>query len=1163
MYTTAYQKKTSGPVLSRARSLLSRMFMIKMLMAFFLMIAIQLNARTNAQTVTLSEKSARLENVLKKIKKQSGYAFLYQDQLIRKSLPVNIEVVNASLEEALTKIFADQPLTYEIVANRLISIKAKSIRSQEQSPGPAAPKVEITGTVRGRNAEPLVGATVTIQGTSISVATDEQGRFSINADNNATLVFSFIGYQTVSRSVASLGANPVIDMVQQEDVIQDVVVVGYGTQRRARVTAAISSVPMKEVQDMPVSNVATAMQGKIPGVVIQQNSGAPGSTPAIKVRGFGSINAGNTPLIVVDGNIVSADVFAQLNSIDIESIDVLKDASSSAIYGSRGANGVLMVTTKRGKPGKTSVNLDVFAGVQTVANKMDMLNSVQFAEFGKDASNNAYLDNVPGAKITDPNSARPSSFLRYRYPRGEILPWFDFDDPAKIAAMPYNDFQDLIFRSAMMNSYQLSFSGGTDKTRYSVSGGYLSQEGILKNSDLKRYTVRANIESEILPRLKVGVNLIPTYRIRNEVQSNGHWADNGVINAALSAMPMAPIYAADGVTYSSQTELAPAYNYPGVTNPVANITEYRNKLNTANVLASTFAEYAILKSLKYRASGNVSFTSNRRDTYRTSRMPLNQILPPTVATGSTASDQSVGWLFNQTLEYNKQIGEAHNFSVLIGMESTKTSQQSSGATGSAYPNDLVETLNASANGTTTTATSSLVENSTVSYFARINYSYMDKYLLNVSVRRDGSSIFGPDNRWGSFPAVSVGWRLSEENFLKNVDQISEAKLRASYGISGNNAFSSFYPYAALLSTDNYVFNNVLANGLRASSPENRNLSWEKNQQFDIGVDLGLFNNRLYVTADYYDRVTKDLLLSVNVPTITGFSTVVQNIGKMQNRGWEFSLSSRNLTGKFTWNTSANLSWNRNEVLALGPTGDPIRSGTGVGETNITMIGQPIGSFFGYRQTGIFMNQADLDANPHDATSKPGDVKYADINGDKKINADDRGIIGNNQPDFIYGITNSFSFKGFDLNVSIQGTQGGEILNLSRRFFDNLEGNQNQMTTVLNRWRSESAPGDGKTPRANARTTGLNNAVSSRWVEDGSYLRIQNVTLAYRLPASIVKRAKLQQVRLYVSAQNLYTFTDYLGYNPEVSNYEGALTGGVDYGSFPLARTFSVGINLGF
>lgn len=1147
MYSTTYQQ----------------FWRFKLSLFLSLLLGLQLSAKTVAQTVTLSEKSSRLENVLKKIKKQTGYAFLYQDQLLQRSSPVTIEVVNADLEHTLSLLFKDQPLTYQMVSNRLISIKEKP-QPVAQRAVTAVAAIDISGRVVNETGAPLSGATVTVQGTTNSVATNEDGRFTVTVENNTVvLVFSFVGYESVTRTAASLATSGTIVLNPLQNSLEESVVIGYGTQKRSKVTAAISSVPMKEIEDMPVSNVATAMQGKIPGVVIQQNSGAPGATPAIKVRGFGSINAGNAPLIVVDGNIVSADVFAQINSIDIESIDVLKDASSSAIYGSRGANGVIMVTTKKGKAGKPSVNLDVFTGVQNVSKKMDMLNSIQFAEFGRDASNNAYLDNVPGANIADPNSARPSNFLRYRYPRGEVLDWFDFDDPAKIAALPYNDYQDMIFRSATMNSYQLSFSGGTDKTRYSVSGSYLNQDGIIRGSNLKRYTLRSNIETEVIPKLKMGINLIPSYRERDEVVTDGHWADNGVINAALSAMPMAPVYAADGVTYSSQTALAPAYNYPGVTNPIANITENHRKLHTASVLANLYADYTIFNDLRYRASGNVSFTSNRRNSFRTSRMPLNQLLPPTVATGTAFSDQAISWLFNQTLEYTKTFGGDHTIGALVGMESNKYSLQNSSATGSAFPNDLVETLNASANGTTTTATSSIVENSTVSYFARINYSYQNKYLLNFSVRRDGSSIFGPENRWGNFPAVSAGWRMKEEGFFSNVDVLSEAKLRASYGLSGNNAFSNFYPYAALLASENYVFNNVLASGMRPTSPENRTLSWEKNQQFDIGIDLGFFNNRLFITADYYDRLTKDLLLSVNVPTITGFTTVVQNIGRMQNRGWEFSASSRNLTGEFSWNTNANISFNRNKVLALGPTGDPIRSGSGVGETNITMIGHPIGSFFGYRQIGVFMNQADLDGNPHDPTSRPGDVKYADINDDKRLNADDRGIIGNNQPDFIYGMTNSFSYKGFDLNISIQGVQGGEILNLSRRFFENLEGNQNQLATVLNRWKSESDPGNGVTPRANARTTGQNNAVSSRWIEDASYLRLQNVTLGYRLPRALMNRLKLQQIRFYISAQNLYTWTNYLGYNPEVSNYEGSLTGGVDYGSFPLARTISLGINVGF
>lgn len=1039
------------------------------------------------------------------------------------------------------------------------------------------PVVDIRGKVTDDKGDSLPGVTVVVKGTTNGTATGVDGTYTLNLpDASGTLIFSYIGYAT--QEVLITGGQTLVNITLRADAkaLEEVVVVGYGTQKRQDVTAAIASVPLKEVRDMPVSNVATAIQGKIPGVVIQQNSGSPGSTPAIKVRGFGSISAGNSPLIVVDGNIVSANVFSLLNSNEIESIDVLKDASSTAIYGSRGANGVVIVTTKRGKSGRNNVNLDVYTGFQEASKKVDILNSQQFAEFAVEAANNAYLDNVPGARASDPNSLRPSNYLRYRYPRGYLFDWFNFDDPARVAALPYYDYQDMIFQKAQMSNYQISASGGTDKVQYAVSGGYLKQEGIVQKSDLDRYTLRANVDVNVTSKFRLGLNLNPSYKITQHVNTNGHWADNGIINAALSAIPMAPIYTNDGLNYSSQTALAAPYNWPGITNPIANITENNNEYLSTNVLANAYAEYQFLKELKYRVSGNVNVGSNRRNTYRTSRIPLNQLLPPNAATASAFSDQGISWVFNQTVNYNKAFNEVHNLDVLVGMEVYKYQYQSSNAAGTTFANDIVQTLNAA--GLPSSVNSSEVENATTSYFGRIGYNYKGKYLLNASVRRDGSSVFGPENRWGTFPAGSIGWRLSEESFMKGLAFLSETKLRLSYGLAGNNAFGNntgnnasgnnaygnynYYPYAATIGSDNYSFNNNLVTGLAPTSLGNTKLSWEKSQQLDAGIDLGFFNDRIYLSADYYNRITKDLLLSVNVPTITGFGTAVKNIGKMENKGWEFALNTHNLTGSFTWDTNLNLSFNRHKVLALGPTGDAIKSGSGIGETNITQIGSPIGSFYGYKQIGIFQNQADLDSYPHDATSRPGDVKYEDVNRDGKITADDRTIIGNNQPDFIYGFTNSFGFKGFDLNISLQGAQGGEILNLSRRFFDQLEGNANQLTTVLDRWRSTENPGNGITPRANARPTGNNNAVSTRWVEDASYLRIQNISLGYQLPKVLIEKVRLQQARIYVSAQNLHTWTDYLNYNPEVSNYEGALTAGVDYGAYPLPRTFTIGVNLG-
>ena len=1072
-------------------------------------------------------------------------------------------------------------ISHQAIAQSMTNVAVAANLPTGSKAGPYATASEttvqklVTGNVTDENRNPVSGASVSIKGTSIGTTTDANGRFSLNVPDermNDSLLISSIGFE--DKQVA-IGGQEVINVVliQSVNSLSQVVVVGYGTQRRTAVTAAISSVAMKEIKDMPVSNVATALQGKIPGVVVQQNNGAPGSTPAIKVRGLGSISAGNSPLIVVDGNIVSPNIFSLLNSNEILSIDVLKDASSTAIYGSRGSNGVLIVTTRRGKTGRTNINLDVYGGFQEVTKKIGLLNSAQMVDLSKEAANNAYLDNVPGANITDPNNMR--AVLRYRYPRGEVFPWLNFDDPQKIAELPDNDFQDLIFRRAAISNYQLTVSGGSEKAQYVVSGGYLKQEGIIKKSTLDRYTMRAGVDVNVSDKLKVGLNINPSYRVQQEVNANGHWADNGIINAALSAVPMAPLYAADG-SYSSEAAIAAPYNWPGITNPVANITEFNSELVTTNLLGSAYVEYEIIDNLAYRASGNVNLNANRRNAYRTSAIVLNQLLPPNLPIGHAFSDQGLSWLFNQTLNYTRSFNDVHNLDVLVGMERYKLNYQSSRADGSTFANDIVQTLNAA--GLPTAVTSFKTQNATNSYFARAGYNYKNKYLVNASIRRDGSSVFGPDNRWGTFPAGSVGWRISEEAFMDNFEVVSEAKIRVSYGLSGNNAFSNDYPYVASVTADNYSFNNNLVTGLAPSSLGNAKLGWEKSNQLDVGIDVGLFNDRIYLIADYYKRNTKDLLLSVNVPTLTGFSTAFKNIGEMENKGWEFALNTRNLTGAFSWNTSLNISFNRNKVLALGPTGDAIKSGSGVGETNITLIGEPIGSFYGYKQIGIFRDVADLNSYPHAATSRAGDVKYEDVNGDKVINADDRTVIGNNQPKFSYGMANTFNFKNIDLSIAIQGVEGAKILNLGRRFFENVEGSQNQLSHVLERWRSPSDPGNGIIPRANGSTTGMNNAVSSRWVEDGSYLRINNITLGYQLQKNILQRVRVQQARIYFSIQNVHTWTNYLNYNPEVSNYESStpvpnnngqtvvgspLTGGVDYGAYPLARTFTIGINLGF
>ncbi|GAB3993601.1 TonB-dependent receptor [Spirosoma daeguense] len=1149
-----------------------------------------------------STQMIQLRDALGQLKTRYQVDILFEDKLVSDHLvsPAVIEP-GASLEKNLTKVLKPQGLRYAKVKTGVYVVLAVNKSSKVtllesvntlSTPVGAEPletstlhqvasremQTAVDQTISGRvtdeaNGGGLPGVSVVVKGTTRGTTTDSDGNYRVNALDqtaNLTLVFSFIGYAT-QEVVVGNRTSVNVALTGDDKTLNEVVVVGYGTQNRKDLTGSISSLKTQTIKDQPVTNVVEGLTGRMPGVVIQQNTGAPGNAPSIKVRGLGSISAGNGPLVVIDGQplnsggLTNAGGLNQLNPNDIDKIDILKDASATAIYGSRGANGVIMVTTKRGKSGQSRINFDYYTGTQQVSKKMNLLNSQQFAEFVKDAFNAAYLERVPGASINDPNSARAAG-QRYRYPRGEFA-GVNFDDPNSLA---YYDYQDMIFQKAPMSNYQLSASGGSEKVQYFVSGNYLKQDGIIKRSGINRYTVRSNIDAQLSSKLKVGVNFSPSFMDENRTATDGHWASNGIINSALSLPPFIPIFQADGITYNSQAFYAAPYDWPGITNPVANITEADNKVSQLRLLGNAYAEFAIWKTLRYRGTIGADLNYLRQNQYQTSAMVLNQLLPPNVSTGSAYTSQNINWVTNHTLNYTHDIGTEHHFDALIGMESQNNDYQESRVNANNFPNDLVRTASA---GTIIGGTSFQTQWSLASYFARVTYNYKDRYLFNASVRRDGSSRFGTTSRFGTFPSASVGWRVSEESFMKTVPTVSELKVRASYGLSGNNAFQNSdgtqnnYPAIGVLSKDNYVLGNALANGLATSGISNERLSWEKSQQTDVGVDLGLFQNRIFLTVDYYKRITTDLLLSVQVPSLTGFTTAVRNIGQVENKGWEFSLSTRNLeasgTKGFSWTTDLNLSFNRNKVLALGPTGDPIRSGTGVGETNISMIGQPLGSFYGYQQLGVFRDQADLDSYPHWSDSRPGDVKYADVNGDGKITADDRTLIGNNQPDFTYGITNSFSFKGFDLNVVIQGVQGGKILNLSRRFYENLEGNANQLSTILTRWRSPQDPGDGITPRANSRTTGSNNVVSTRWVEDGSYFRIRNITLGYNVPNTLTQKIKVQSVRIYAGVQNPLTVSKYLGYNPEVSGYEGPLTGGVDYGSYPLARTYTIGLNLGF
>ncbi len=1120
--------------------------------------------------ISLQAESVDIKNVLNTIARQANVKFVYSSNTIQSDRRVTVDARNDRLSRVLDNLLTPLHISYEVVGNRILlrrlapdKVSIQPINSLSIPVNPFPLEQQVTGIVTDENGAALPGVSIVVKGSQRGATTDQDGKYRLvipdGVSRPVTLVFSFVGYAS-QEVMPGTQTTLNVTLVSDNKLLSEVVVVGYGQQNRKELTGAVASLSTKTIQDQPVPNIVEGMAGRLPGVLVQQVSGAPGSSPSIKVRGFGSISAGNGPLIVIDGQPLSSGALTNqsglnlINPTDIEKIDILKDASATAIFGSRGSNGVVMISTKRGKSGRSRISFDYYTGIQEVSKRMSVLNAQQFADFNKEASNNAYLERVTGAQASDPNSVRPAG-QRYRYPRGEFA-GIDFDNPASLQNY---DYQDMIFRKAPISSYQLSGSGGTEKVQYMLSGNYLKQDGIIGNSGIDRYTFRSNVDAQLADNVKVGMSISPSFTFQRNVRSDGHWADNGVINAALSQVPIIPVYQADGVTYNSQASISGTYDWPGITNPVANMNAVDNKQTNLKLLGNTYLELKIWNALRYRGTVGGDINYFRQNIFNPSTLPINQFLPPSPNSATSSTNQTINWVTNHVLSYDHTIGTSHFLSALVGMEAQKNDFESNTINANSFPNDIVRTLNA---GTITGGNSQREQWTLASYFGRVNYNYKDRYIFNASVRRDGSSRFGQNKRYGIFPSASVGWRVTEEPFMRAVPVVSELKFRASYGLSGNNAFNN-YGAIGTLSTDNYVLGNALANGLATGTIGNDNLTWEKSTQTDIGVDIGLLRDRIFLVIDYYSRITTDLLLSVQVPTLTGFSSATRNIGKVQNRGMEFALSTRNLVGALTWSTDFNVSFNRNKVLALGPTGDAIRSGTGVGETNITVIGKPLGNFFGFQQLGVFKDQADLDSYPHDATARPGDVKFADVNNDGKITADDRTILGNNQPDFIYGMTNTLSYKGIDFSVVVQGVQGGQILNLSRRFFENLEGGANQISTVLDRWRSPQEPGNGIVPRANQRTTGNNNAVSSRWIENATYFRVRNITLGYNLPKTLVQRVKAQSLRVYAGVQNAFTSTKYLGYNPEVSGYENALTGGVDYGSYPLARTYTVGLNLGF
>lgn len=1014
----------------------------------------------------------------------------------------------------------------------------------------------VKGIVSNTSGLPITGVSVIIRNAknnfTAGTSTDSAGGFiftRIPPGGPYSLVFSAVGSETQTLSGYNIKEDNTLSIMvtlkQNIANLDQVVVVGYGTQRRKDLTGAVGSLDAKEIKDLAVTRIDQALLGKAAGVQVKPVSGQPGASMQIRIRGVGSISAGSEPLYVVDGFPVS-DI-QTLNPNDIESIDILKDASATAIYGSRGSNGVIIISTKRGKLGKTSVSYDSYVGWQTVSLKPKMMNARQEAQYFFDGVKNRNID--AGNDVSGP----PNSW-RLQVPQIilDVLAGTNTTDV---------DWLDLITRTAPQQQQQLTISGGTENIKYTLSGEYLNQKGILLNTDFKRYSSRANIDAQLSNKLSVRLNLNPSYTNENIVQASGLTSgpNENVIGSAMAVTPFYPVYDSLG-NYYSYSGLAATGNFY---HPIALLQEIKHPRESMRVLGNVNAEYKIFNNLRLNVLVGADLRSIDESKFKP-RIPafLNE-----VAYGFDRRTMDRNLLAEYTLNYNKSFNN-HNVSGVVGYTTQKDVLTTNYVYSDRYPNNAVSTLSA-VSGLVTDGTSTKEEWSIVSYLARGNYNYKNKYYLTASIRTDGSSRFGSDRKYGVFPSAGVAWRISDEKFFQSLSFVNDMKLRASYGETGNNNIGN-YEHIATVVFEKYVLGNTAVGGYAPSRLANPVLTWEKQKQFNTGINTTLLNKRLTLSVDYFRSINSSLLLNVNIPGITGFSSALKNIGEVRNTGWEFVASTVNLKRKFEWATDFNISTYRNKVVKLGPSGDPI-----ITNAHITQIGQPIGMFYGWIVDGVFMNQSELDKGPIFAPgtsnrSRVGDIRFKDISGpdgkpDGVINSLDKTVMGKPYPDFYYGMTNRFSYQNISLVVSLQGSRGAMIINKTRVGANySTRARTNQLALSNNYWKSPDNPGDGKTPRPNDAPTGnVRGESSQRELDNGSYLRFNNITLSYVVPDNLSKKVKLTSTRVYISATNPFIITKYTSFNPDSSNSGNSLTPGIDLNDYPLPKSLSVGLNISF
>ena len=1088
-----------------------------------------------------------MEEALQHLEEKFQVSFHYETEVIQRiRLTQPLAAYDQpTLEEALQQLFETTDLQYRkldeqyyliirnVVPEKIRSQKITSDQLQALSSSKLIPmsnsglnarmagvaEQTISGQVTdGETGESLPGVNILAKGTAGGTVTDIDGNYRLTVnDEVTTLVFSSIGYVAEEELI---NGRTTIDLVLMPDIksLQEVVVVGYGTQKKSDLTGSVASVSAEELTAYPAVGAVQALQGRSPGVNVQSTNGEPGGDFKIRIRGATSINASSAPLFVVDGLVGGVVPPPE----DIASVEVLKDASATAIYGSRGANGVVMVTTKSGKSGKTQVNLNAAYSMQQEIGRLDLLTARPFAE---------YINEARGTDFYDLNNLEADT-----------------------------DWQDLIYRPGNTQNYQLSFSGGKEDLNYYVSGVYYDQLGVIETSDYDRMSLTTNLSFDVTDRINLSLNSLMSRTKQDGVfsQRTSAAADPGVTTAAYRFEPVLGVFDADGNYNDSRIYAAPSDN------PLAVLRGRTIESIGENFQSNLRAAINITDALTLNSTVGFIFRNARNGQYNNR---ISNRGEDNGGLGSLSNNRRFNVLNENYLNYEQTFAEKHRLTLTGGYSFQKFHNESFGASNAGFISDALGFWNLSAGTVLRPPNSGVNESEIASFYGRVNYNFDERYLITGTARYDGASQFSKGNKWSFFPSGAFAWNLSNEGFFPENKVLTTTKLRASYGLTGNQAIGP-YESLARLSPSFFVLDGSIANSVRPTAIANKELTWETTAQFNAGIDLEFFAGRINLSADYYNKRTSDLLFRVPIPAFSGYGSRLENIGEVENKGVEFLLTTKNLVGVLQWSTNFNLTANRTEVLSLPGGTDIIYAGAPSNIVNgplthaILREGEPVGSFYGYVYEGVYQEGDDFVPGGGFETV-PGGEKFADLKDDNQLDADDRKIIGNPNPKFIWGLNNDFSYRNFSLNVFFQASVGGDILNLTKLELDRLNGITNATTDALRRWTPENTNTD--VPKA---TDNRTSRVSTRFVEDGSYVRLKNITLGYDFASGLLERLRIRQARLYVSAQNVLTFTHYSGIDPEVAfNSEGTSSGntnlGLDYGSYPNTSSYTFGINLGF